>query len=83
MDIYPWAWIPFISFVMIASFVVINLIIAVICDAVADINKEKIDDQLIQIKATFSEQHEVTTKELEQKLDDLTEMMKTLLEKHS
>jgi len=30
-----WAWIPFISFVMITGFIVFNLIIAVVCDAVA------------------------------------------------
>ena len=31
---YSWAWIPFIMFIIITAFVVVNLIIAVICDAV-------------------------------------------------
>jgi len=35
MKIYSWAWLPFVCFVMITSFIVFNLIIAVICDAVA------------------------------------------------
>jgi len=30
-----WAWMPFISFVIITGFIVVNLMIAVICDAVA------------------------------------------------
>lgn len=35
MNVYTWAWLPFVCFVMITSFIVFNLIIAVICDAVA------------------------------------------------
>jgi hypothetical protein len=34
-----WAWIPFVAFVMITGFMVFNLIIAVICDAVSIIDK--------------------------------------------
>eukprot|EP00578_Thalassiosira_sp_NH16_P032327 CAMPEP_0181078910 /NCGR_PEP_ID=MMETSP1071-20121207/1740_1 /TAXON_ID=35127 /ORGANISM="Thalassiosira sp., Strain NH16" /LENGTH=569 /DNA_ID=CAMNT_0023160261 /DNA_START=181 /DNA_END=1890 /DNA_ORIENTATION=- len=32
--IYSWAWVPFVVFISITAFVVMNLIIAVICDAV-------------------------------------------------
>ena len=32
--VYPWAWVPFVCFIIITGFVVVNLIIAVICDAV-------------------------------------------------
>jgi hypothetical protein len=31
---YSWAWLPFVAFIVITGFVVVNLIIAVICDAV-------------------------------------------------
>lgn len=34
MTVYPWSWIIFVSFVVITAFVVVNLIIAVICDAI-------------------------------------------------
>jgi len=37
---YPWAWLPFVLFIFITSFVVVNLIIAVICDAVRDLGTE-------------------------------------------
>jgi len=33
-ETYSWAWIPFLVFIVITGFVVVNLIIAVICDAV-------------------------------------------------
>mmetsp|Transcript_11582 Transcript_11582/g.25403 ORF Transcript_11582/g.25403 Transcript_11582/m.25403 type:complete len:390 (-) Transcript_11582:355-1524(-) len=41
MAIKWWAWAPFVAFIMITGFIVFNLIIAVVCDAVAVIdNKE-------------------------------------------
>jgi voltage-gated sodium channel len=48
MKVYPWAWLPFVVFVIITSFVVVNLIIAVICDAIAalhDDDKAKLHGQ--------------------------------------
>jgi len=32
-----WAWIPFISFVVITGFIVFNLIVAVVCEAISEI----------------------------------------------
>lgn len=40
MTVYSWAWAPFIAFVIITGFVVVNLIIAVICDAVSALEDE-------------------------------------------
>jgi hypothetical protein len=33
-DEYWWSWIPFVAFVVVTAFVFVNLIVAVICDAV-------------------------------------------------
>ena len=37
---YRWAWLPIIVFVVITGFVVVNLIIAVICDSISALNEE-------------------------------------------
>lgn len=71
MVVYPWAWLPFISFVMIAHFVIVNLI--------AGLQREKIDEQILHFKYTYSELEDTTTKVLEQKIDDLTIMIQSLL----
>ena len=34
-----WAWIPFVSFVVITGFIIFNLIVTVVCEAVHDISK--------------------------------------------
>lgn len=40
MSIKSWAWIPFVSFIIITGFMVIHLVIAVICDALATLDEK-------------------------------------------
>lgn len=49
MAVYPWAWLPFIAFVIITGFIVVNLIIAVICDAISALN----DDEKAKLEGQF------------------------------
>ena len=41
MDVYPYAWIFFVPFIFIVTFVMINLVVAIIVDAMAILNKEE------------------------------------------
>ncbi len=41
MEAYPSAWVFFIPFIFIATFVMINLIVAIVVDAMAEINKDE------------------------------------------
>ena len=41
MVVQHWAWLPIITFVIITAFVVINLIIAVICDAISALHADQ------------------------------------------
>ena len=41
MEIHPYAWTFFIPFIFIVTFIMVNLIIAVVVDAMAEINKEE------------------------------------------
>ena len=52
MDVYSWAWLPFITFVIITGFVVVNLIIAVICDAISALH----DDEKAKLHGTFEDE---------------------------
>ena len=40
MDVHPLAWIPIILYVTISAFVISNLAIAIICDAIFEINAD-------------------------------------------
>ena len=39
MSVYPYAWIVFISFILIVSYVVLNLVIGIIIEAIAEIKE--------------------------------------------
>jgi len=56
MAVYAWAWLPFIIFVIITGFVVVNLIIAVICDAISALH----DDEKAKLHGTFDDHTEVS-----------------------
>jgi voltage-gated sodium channel len=46
MEMYPWSWIYFVSFVVIAAFVFFNLFIAVIIGEMEKINNKDIEDEI-------------------------------------
>ena len=41
MEVYPWSWVLFVTFLMLASITVLNLFIAVIIDSMQSLNEEK------------------------------------------
>lgn len=49
--VYSWAWIPFVFFVIATGFVVVNLIIAVICDAISALH----EDEKAKLHGTYEE----------------------------
>jgi Ion transport protein len=49
MVAYPYAWLPIIVFVVVTGFVVVNLIIAVICDAISALH----DDDKAKLHGNF------------------------------
>eukprot|EP00980_Cylindrotheca_fusiformis_P030255 scaffold24612_cov132-Cylindrotheca_fusiformis.AAC.4 len=79
MDVYSWAWVPIVSYVIISGFVVVNLIIAVICDAISALNS----DDKAKLEGNYEEDSDLDSNSqgleiraqldsLEQQLEDLT-----------
>jgi voltage-gated sodium channel len=64
MDIYPWAWLFFVPFIIITSFAVLNLFIGIMVDAMQSSSDETPDSEY------------VTKKELTEILDKLDEINK-------
>ncbi len=42
MEDQPWAWVPFVAFVVVSSFFFLNLVIAVVCDAVTSVHQDTV-----------------------------------------
>jgi len=84
-----WAWFPFIVFVIVTGFVVVNLIIAVICDAISalhDDEKAKLHGSNVPDATTDQESEEESTDireqlgALEHHVDELTIMQEQTLQ---
>lgn len=62
MEQRAWAWAPIVSFIAVTGFIVFNLIVAVVCDAVAVVDRECRAEERAEL-----EEHVVTEKDM---LDD-------------
>ena len=74
MEAYPWAWVYFVSFVVVGTFVVINMFIAIIINSLDDAKTERLrklegppssEELLREIRAT-----QATLRRLEQRMRD-------------
>ena len=66
MAVYKWAWAPFIGYIILTAFVVINLIIAVICDAISALNEahdQKLEEEQQQQQEKKEEEEDSVTEE--------------------
>ena len=77
IKVYKWAWAPFIAFVIISGFIVVNLIIAVICDAISALHK----DDKAKLGGTYEDNTDDSDSqqmEIREQLDCLEEQMEEL-----
>ncbi|MDE2860214.1 MAG: ion transporter [Chloroflexota bacterium] len=74
MEAYPWAWVYFVSFVVVGTFVVINMFIAIIINSLDDAKTERLrklegppssEELLREIRTT-----QATLRRLEQRMRD-------------
>jgi hypothetical protein len=83
MEQYPWAWLPIICFILVSSFIVINLVIAVICDAVSGMHQEERETDIKRIESALTEHnigvssHDIAR--LEARIETLTQLMNELI----
>jgi hypothetical protein len=75
MAVYIWAWLPFVVFVIVTGFVVVNLIIAVICDAISALH----EDEKKKLHGSFEEDEMTNTESIHPALlEDVREQLGAL-----
>ena len=76
--VYKWAWLPFTTFVIISGFIVVNLIIAVICDAIGALHA----DEKAKLHGDFDEDNtdagDADNMDIREQLDTLEDQMEDL-----
>jgi predicted house-cleaning noncanonical NTP pyrophosphatase (MazG superfamily) len=71
MTVYKWAWIPILIYVIVTAFIVVNLIIAVICDAIAALHEEEEEKKMLEERRKLREDMgEFSSEEEEDELQD-------------
>ena len=82
MQKYWWAWVPILCFIVVSTFIVINLIIAVICDAVAAIQTQEMTKHVDEMQHLTTDammhnesHHRQEIARLESKIDQLTNLL--------
>jgi len=77
MNQYIWAWCPFVVYVVTSGFVVVNLIIAVICDSISSLQSfvEPEKDGVVEFKHTLTVDRK---SQLQRQIDDLTVMLEQM-----
>ena len=68
MKVYPWAWCYFVPFVMISSYIVLNVVVGVVVNATSDISEDDNISMRDKIKAK-----KVTNTELSEQINELKE----------
>lgn len=72
MDVFPWSWIYFVSFILITNYVLVNLIIGIITSATMEVAQERIEDQqqdMTETIRTLSDEIAKLRKEIQQLKD--------------
>lgn len=79
MTYHSWAWAPSVTFVLLSGFVVFNLIIAVVCDAVAFTDTEATEEEDKSIEDELS-QAQIRVKILTAQVNDMQDNQRRLLD---
>ncbi|MEE0084499.1 MAG: hypothetical protein UE068_09775, partial [Paludibacteraceae bacterium] len=66
--VYPWAWMYFVPFVMISSYIVLNVVVGVVVNATSDISEDDNISMKDKIKAK-----KVTNTEISEQINELKE----------
>jgi voltage-gated sodium channel len=74
MEQFPYAWIIFVSFVLIATFVMVNLIIAIVVEAMNRISKDE-ESVIIDSIQKYESATKADLEKLEAKIDALHELI--------
>ncbi|MDA3909467.1 MAG: ion transporter, partial [Sulfurimonas sp.] len=78
MEIHPYAWTFFIPFIFMVTFIMINLIVAVVVDAMAEINKDETSSVVDELH-THEDSTTLQLRELQLEIRELKELVREKL----
>ena len=83
MEVYPHAWLFFLPFILIATFTILNLLMAVIVNAVQDVQHAELEQTQHSITAKVDAETEILQKEFSTLRDEMREIKGLLQKRHT
>jgi len=74
MEVHPYAWVFFVPYILIATFIMINLIIAVVVDAMSDLTKKEEEKVVDEVKV-LEDDNMAEIKKLQEQVRELKELI--------
>lgn len=78
MEVYPWAWAFFVPFILIVSFAVLNLFIAVVVDSMQQVHQEEHDSLIKDADAIARREREALHTDIRALRDEVAALRRAL-----
>ena len=79
METHPWAWAYFIFFILVATFTMLNLFIAIIVDAMQSVQANKKEQETADVDELVQDEQQQLRSEIRELKSDIQEL-KSLLQ---
>lgn len=81
LEIFPWAWVFFVPFIVLTSFAVLNLFIAIIVNAMQSQHEAEREEQSSEMRSVAHEEAEAILRHLEGLRADIADIRQRLDER--
>ena len=79
MEVYPWAWVVFVAFIVMSSFTVLNLFIAIIIDSMQTLHETEKHETVDELSGVVHDEHRqlaIEFGELRHDMQEIKELLK-------
>lgn len=74
MEVYPWAWMVFVPFIVLSSFTVLNLFIAIVIDSMQTMHRDEKERTVEEVGEVVHEEHRLRSAEYRDLRRELSEI---------
>ena len=78
MEMHPWAWILFLTFIILSSFTVLNLFIAIIIDSMQSLNSDNhasVIEETSEVAAMAANNDQEELKKIREEIQELRRLL--------
>ena len=83
MEVYSWAWLVFVVFIVMSSFTVLNLFIAIIIDSMQTLHETEQHETVDEVSGVVHDEHRQRAMEFEELRREMQEIKELLRERKS